>query len=325
MSLFPAPTPLDPAPRFSEAIGREVWIKRDDVGSVGYAGNKIRKLSRLVAEVEERGADTLVIVGARQSNAARATAALCAAREWACVVVVPDDPPASASAPPEANALLGDLFGARYEYLGAGTGWAEAEAAARDLGAARSDNPYILPAGASSPLGALGFVDAHAELLEQLEAIGLEPGAIVHASTSGGTSAGLHVGRALRGGPPIASIDVGRLYGDDTLPRLAALATAAAALLGDGAPPPFAPGDLAVTFAHVGEGYGIYTEAGLSAIRLLARTEGVVCDPVYSGKALGALVSGDPLIPEDGPIVFWHTGGAQSVFAARPAGALLDG
>lgn len=319
MALFPAPTPFERAPRFSEAIGREVWIKRDDVGSVGYAGNKIRKLSRLVAEIEARGADTLVIVGARQSNAARATAALAAARGWACVVVVPDDPP-SPGAPPEANALLGELFGARYEYLGAGTGWAESEAAARDLGASLEGEAYVLPAGASSPLGALGFVDAHQELLDQLDVLGLDAAAIVHASTSGGTSAGLHLGRARHGGPPIVSIDVGRLYGDATLPRLAALATDAAALLG--AAHAFAPGDLAVSVAHVGDGYGAYTAAGLAAIRLLARTEGVVCDPVYSGKALGALVTGDPLLP-DGPLVFWHTGGAQSVFAARPAGALL--
>jgi L-cysteate sulfo-lyase len=316
--LFPTPTPLEPAPRFSEAIGREVWIKRDDVGSVGYAGNKIRKLSRLVAEIEERRADTLVIVGARQSNAARATAALCAARGWKCVVVVPDDSPPSGAAP-EANALLGELFGARYEYLGAGTGWADAEAASRDV----AGNTYVLPAGASSPLGALGFVDAHRELLDQLNALALEPSAVVHASTSGGTSAGLHLGRARHGGPPIVSIDVGRLYGDDTLPRLAALATDASALL-DAPPHTFATEDLTVSFTHVGDGYGVYTEAGLTAIRLLARTEGVVCDPVYSGKALGALVTGDPLIPAaDGPLVFWHTGGAQSVFAARPAGALL--
>lgn len=317
MALFPVPTPLEPAPRFSEAIGREVWIKRDDVGSVGYAGNKIRKLSRLVAEIESQGADTLVIVGARQSNAARATAALCAARGWSCVVVVPDDPP-SADGTPEANALLGELFGARYEYLGAGTGWAEAEAASHDV----AGNTYVLPAGASSPLGALGFVDAHRELLDQLNALGLEPAAIVHASTSGGTSAGLHLGRARHGGPPVVSIDVGRLYGDDTLPRLAALATDASALLG--APHAFAADDLTVSFAHVGDGYGVYTEAGLAAIRLLARTEGIVCDPVYSGKALGALMTGDPLFPAaDGPLVFWHTGGAQSVFAAKPAGALL--
>ncbi|WP_445151977.1 pyridoxal-phosphate dependent enzyme [Baekduia sp. Peel2402] len=318
MALFPAPTPLEPAPRFSEAIGREVWIKRDDVGSVGYAGNKIRKLSRLVAEIEAQAADTLVIVGARQSNAARATAALCAARGWSCVVVVPDDPPVS-GAVPEANALLGELFGARYEYLGAGTVWAEAEAASQDI----SGNTYVLPAGASSPLGALGFVDAHRELLDQLNAVELIPAAIVHASTSGGTSAGLHLGRARHGGPPIVSIDVGRLYGEDTLPRLAALATNASALL-EAPPHAFTADDLTVSFAHVGDGYGVYTEAGLAAIRLLARTEGIVCDPVYSGKALGALVTGDPLIPVgDDPLVFWHTGGAQSVFADKPAGALL--
>jgi 1-aminocyclopropane-1-carboxylate deaminase/D-cysteine desulfhydrase len=306
-------TPLEPAPRFGAAIGREVWLKRDDVGSVGRAGNKIRKLMALADEVEAQGADTLVIVGARQSNAARATAALCAARGWSCVVVVPDDPP-GAGARPEANALLGELFGARYEYLGAGTGWAEAEAASHAV----AGNTYVLPAGASSPRGALGFVAAWAELLEQLEVIGLDPAAVVHASTSGGTSAGLHVGRARDGGPPIVSIDVGRLYGDDTLPRLTALAGATAALAGTAA-----PGAPAVSFAHVGAGYGAYTDAGLDAIRLLARTEGVVCDPVYSGKALGALVAGDALIPGDGPLVFWHTGGAQSVFSARVTEALL--
>lgn len=307
------PTPLEAAPRFGAAIGREVWFKRDDVGSVGYAGNKIRKLMALTEEVEAQGADTLVIVGARQSNAARAMAALCASRGWSCVVVVPDDPPA-AGARPEANALLGELFGARYEYLGAGTGWAEAEAASREVAASLDGKAYVLPAGASSPRGALGFVAAWAELLEQLDGIGLKPAAVVHASTSGGTSAGLHAGRALHGGPPVVSVDVGRLYGDDTLPRLTALAAETATLAGAAPPAP------AVTFAHVGEGYGAYTAAGLDAIRLLARTEGIVCDPVYSGKALPALR--DASLP-GGPLVFWHTGGAQSVFSARVTEALL--
>jgi 1-aminocyclopropane-1-carboxylate deaminase/D-cysteine desulfhydrase-like pyridoxal-dependent ACC family enzyme len=311
-------TPLEPAPRFGAAIGREVWIKRDDVGSVGYAGNKIRKLMALVEEVEARGADTLVIVGARQSNAARATAALCAARGWSCVVVVPDDPPPE-GARPEANAMLGELFGARYEFLGAGTGWAESERASHEVAAALPGKAYVLPAGASSPRGALGFAAAWAELLEQLEVLGLDPAAVVHASSSGGTSAGLHVGRALHGGPPIVSIDVGRLYGDDTLPRLTALAAETAALAG-GATGSVEP---VVSFAHVGEAYGVYTAAGLDAIRLLARTEGIVCDPVYSGKALGALVTGDALIGGDGPLVLWHTGGAQSVFSARVTEALL--
>jgi 1-aminocyclopropane-1-carboxylate deaminase/D-cysteine desulfhydrase-like pyridoxal-dependent ACC family enzyme len=210
-----------------------------------------------------------------------------------------------------------------FEYLGAGTGWAEAEAASREIAAGLPGTPLVLPAGASSPLGTLGFADAWDELLEQLRDVGLTPAAVVHASASGGTSAGLHLGRALRGGPPVVSVDVGRLFGDDTVPRIAGLATDAAALAGR--PRTFSAQDITITFDHVGGGYGVYTDTGLEAIRLLARTEGIVCDPVYSGKALGALVAGDPSIPADGPLVFWHTGGAQSVFSARVAGALLGG
>jgi D-cysteine desulfhydrase len=137
----------------------------------------------------------------------------------------------------------------------------------------------------------------------------------VHASSSCGTAAGLTLGRALHGGPPIVSVDVGRLF-QPVEERILGLAEGAAALLGGGAR--VTDADLGVTFDFVGDGYGQPTRECLEAIRLLAATEGIVCDPVYSGKALAAVAS----VPGAGPVVFWHTGGAQSVFTAEHAAQL---
>jgi 1-aminocyclopropane-1-carboxylate deaminase/D-cysteine desulfhydrase len=313
-ALTPTPTPFQPATRFGAAIGREVWIKRDDIGSIGYAGNKVRKLEFLAPALE--GADTLVIVGARQSNAARATAAFAASTGRRCVVVVPSaapDPPPAA----EGNALLGALFGAEFHHLGP-VDWATAEAGsaqlATELGRSGA-HCAVLPAGCSSPRGALGFVAAHAELLRQVAAAGVEPDAVVHASSSGGTAAGLLLGRALHGGPPIVSVDVGRLF-EPVEERILRLADGAAELIGGGPRPTAA--DLGVTYDFIGDGYARPTRECLEAIRLLAATEGIICDPVYSGKALAAVAGA----PGTGPVVFWHTGGAQSVFTAEHAAVL---
>ncbi len=230
-ALTPTPTPLQPLVRFGAAIGREVWIKRDDIGSIGYAGNKIRKLEYLAPRIEASGVDTLLIVGARQSNAARATAAYAAATGRRCVIVVPSEPP-DPPPPAEANALLSGLFGAEFHHLGA-VGWAEAEAACTELAEAferEGATCDVLPAGCSSPHGTLGFVAAHRELLRQLEDTGTErAAAVVHASSSCGTAAGLALGRALHGGPPILSVDVGRLF-EPVEERILGLADGASAL-----------------------------------------------------------------------------------------------
>jgi 1-aminocyclopropane-1-carboxylate deaminase/D-cysteine desulfhydrase len=314
-ALTPTPTPLQRAPRFGAALGREVWIKRDDIGSIGYAGNKIRKLEFLAPELGD--ADTLLIVGALQSNAARATAAFAAATGRRCVLLIPAEAPAT-SPPAEGNALLGALFGAELRHLGA-VGWAAAERASHEVAAELEGHGArcaVLPAGCSSPRGALGFVAAHAELQAQLGEAELDAAAIVHASSSCGTAAGLLLGRALHGGPPVVSVDVGRLF-EPVEERILGLAEGAAALLGHDRL--VGPGDLGVTYDFVGEGYASPTPECLEAIRLLARTEGIVCDPVYSGKALAALAA----VPGSGPVVFWHTGGAQSVFTAAAARALL--
>jgi 1-aminocyclopropane-1-carboxylate deaminase/D-cysteine desulfhydrase-like pyridoxal-dependent ACC family enzyme len=318
-NLAHGPTPLDHAPRFSASVGRQVWIKRDDIGSAGYAGNKIRKLEYIAAEADADGVDTFVIVGALQSNAARAVAALAAATGRRCIIVVPGARPAART--PEGNHLLSLLFGAELRFSGNSDWAATEEHAAAMLAELRGGGRtvMVLPPGCSSPIGVIGFVAAYRELLDQIRSLEAPPAAIVHASGSGGTAAGLHLGRSLYGGPPIVSVDVGRLF-VDIRQRIAALATEAATALG--APRAVDEADVNLTFGFVGDGYSVPTAEGLDAIRLLARTEGVVCDPVYSGKALAAVASARAHIPE-GPVVFWHTGGAQSVLTCEASGQLL--
>jgi 1-aminocyclopropane-1-carboxylate deaminase/D-cysteine desulfhydrase-like pyridoxal-dependent ACC family enzyme len=319
--LTPTPTPLDMAPRFSAEIGREVWIKRDDIGSIGLAGNKVRKLEYIAAQADDEGIDAFIVVGALQSNAARAVAALAAATGRRCVIAVPGEKQPVQS--PEGNLLLSLLFGAEIRFVGA-TEWAEAEHAAGEIAAeieSTGQHAMLLPTGASSPLGAASFVAAHQELLMQLDRLDTAPALIVHASSSGGTAAGLHLGQLNRGGPRILSVDVGRLF-PDVRSRIAELATLAAEVLG--APRAVACDDISITFDFVGDGYAIPTVECLAAIRLLARTEGIVCDPVYSGKALAAICSGH-LPGSSGPVVFWHTGGAQSVLTAAAGQLLVSG
>jgi D-cysteine desulfhydrase family pyridoxal phosphate-dependent enzyme len=316
LRLAELPTPLQRAPRFSEAIGTEVWIKRDDIGSVGLAGNKVRKLEYVLADAIAQGADTIVIIGAGQSNAARATAAACAMRGLRCVLVLGGDEPPS----PTGNLLLDRLFGAELHFAG-DVGWAELfEAAQRVSDDLRTGGatPYTLPAGASSPVGAIGFVTAWSELTDQLAEHDVDARTLWFASSSGGTHAGLLLGRAVSGtGPELRGIGVAADIAPDLPAYIESLAGDAANLIGTSTRIASAELDM----SHIGEGYGIPTPEGLEAIRLLARTEGIVCDPVYSGKALAALVAAE----HDGPAVFWHTGGYHALFAPRYGDAIAGG
>jgi D-cysteine desulfhydrase family pyridoxal phosphate-dependent enzyme len=311
VSLAQLPTPFQRLERFGEAIGAEVWIKRDDVGSIGLAGNKVRKLEYVLAEALAQSADTVVIIGAEQSNAARATAAACAQLGLRCVLVLSGDEPTS----PTGNLLLDELFGAEVHFAG-DVGWAELwEASQRISERLRGEGavPYTLPAGASSPLGACGFVQAWHELRDQ----GADAGTLYFASSSCGTYAGLLLGRAMSGhtGPELRAIGVAPDVVPDVPGYIAGLAAGAAELLGVQADIP--PPDVDMRF--LGDGYAIPTPEGIEAIRLLARTEGIVCDPIYSGKALAALVAAD----HEGPAVFWHTGGYHALFAPRFGDAVL--
>jgi D-cysteine desulfhydrase family pyridoxal phosphate-dependent enzyme len=309
VELTTLPTPLERAPRLSRELGVEVWLKRDDFGSLGLAGNKVRKLEFTLGEALAGGAETVVTLGAPQSNHARATASAAARLGLHAVLVVGGEPPAG---PPTGNLLLDALFGAEVLYAGTEE-WAQLAATVEAVRQDRA-NAYALPAGGSSPVGALGFAAAYAELLGQLESAQIRPQHVYHASTSGGTHAGLMLGHALaRGGPAPVGFDVGQIVPDG--PGLTAwLANEAGALLG--ADVSLTEDDAHLDLSQLGDGYGAFTEAGIEAIGLLARTEGVVLDPVYSAKGMAGLIADARAGRIDGPVVFWHTGGGPSLFAA---------
>lgn len=301
-------TPLHPAPRLSAAAGGDIWLKRDDIGPVATAGNKIRKYDLVLGKALADGAQVLITTGAAQSNSARAGAAAAALCGLRCRLILAGHPPQVASG----NLLLDELLGAEIRFAGDVT-WAALEEAVL---AEASDTAVVAPVGCSSPLGSLGFALAYLELREQCAAAGVAPGAVVHASSSLGTHAGLLVGRALAGDQtPIIGIDVGAIHED--LPAAAdALAREAAQLIGVELQHPRS--DIRTGF--MGPGYGIPDESTALAVELFARTEAVILDPVYSGKAAAGALSLIDDLP--GPLIFWHTGGYQALFDPPHAAAL---
>jgi D-cysteine desulfhydrase family pyridoxal phosphate-dependent enzyme len=307
--LLPEPTPLHRLPRLSEELGRELWIKRDDLTAVGVGGNKIRKLEYLLGEADEARADVLVTVGAVQSNHCRAVAAAASITGRDCHLVLAGAQPPTATG----NLLLDEYLGATSEYL-PDAGWAEifdaAEAACQQL-RAQGRRPFLMPAGGSTATGSLGYANAYREFLQQCEAVGLEPAAIVHATGSGGTQAGLIAGRELLGGEArIVAVAVS-LDADLMAPVSDGLADVLLRQLGAdvGLRQP-----AAVLAGYRGSEYGVETHAGRQALMLMLTREGILLDPVYTAKAFAAIVAGDSALPA-GPIVFWHTGGAPAVFA----------
>ncbi len=312
--LIPLPTPFHLLERFSEAVGVEVWAKRDDVGPVSLAGNKVRKLEYLLADALASGCDVLVTTGAAQSNSARASAAAAAAVGMDAVLVLSGDEPAQ----PTGNLVVDRLVGAEIRFAG-DVGWDRLDQMVREVASelrAQGRNPYTAPVGCSSPLGALGFAAAWFELVDQIASAGISPSAVYHTSTSGGTHAGLILGRALGGeGPSVKGVSAGKVQ-DDPVAHHRDLALESAALVG-------AEVDVEVSldFSWIGPGYGVPTPEADEAIRLLARTEAILCDPVYSGKGLAGLVGDAPSL--DGPVVFWHTGGWHALFHPAFTGSLL--
>ncbi len=304
------PTPLHRLERFSEAVGAEIWIKRDDIQGVALAGNKIRKFDLVLGQALAKGYDTLVTTGARQSNSARTGAAAAAMLGMDCVLLLSGDEPPRATA----NLLLDHLLGADVRFAG-DVGWAdlnrELDRIVTDLDAT-GRRAFAAPVGCSSPLGTLGFARAFQELDGQLEALGLAPEAVVHASTSGGTHAGLLVGRALSERDlRLIAVDVGLISRRPAF-TLARMANRAAEELGFDAG--ISEAEIEVLEDQLGDGYAIPTPAGDAAIALLARTEAILTDPVYSGKGLAGLLALVERGELSGPIVFWHTGGYHALF-----------
>jgi D-cysteine desulfhydrase len=305
------PTPVEPAPRLARAIGLgpdDLWVKRDDLTGLGGGGNKIRKLEWTVGAALAEGADTLVTTGAPQSNHARLTAAAAARAGLDAVLVLRGSPGASRSG----NLALDGLFGARLAWAGdvdqAGLDAAAAEVCEQlRKGGAR---PALIPFGGSSTLGARGYVRCGEELRAQLP--GLRT--VVVALGSGGTAAGLV---ASLGSEAVLGVDVGALADPATaVVRFAAPLTSEA----------LTPERLRVRRDQVGDGYAALTGPVREALRLAARTEGLVLDPTYTGRALAGLVAAvrDGDVRPGERTVFVHTGGLPGLFGHAEAVAYAE-
>lgn len=308
------PTPLVEVPRLAAQLGGpRLWMKRDDQTGLGLGGNKVRKLEFLVGEARAQGCDTLVTSGAIQSNHCCQTAAAAAAVGLECVLALGGEEPTGAL---NGNLLLDRLFGATVRWCGARRKGEEVPAILEEL--RRSGrHPYEIPYGGSNEVGAMGFVAAMSELGTQLRALRLRSASIVVASSSGGTQAGMVVGANLfRLRVRIVGIAIDKAEAGEGMheERLADLARRLALRLGMS--DRYTPGQFNVRTGYLGGGYGVIGELEQNAITLAARTEGVVLDPVYTGRAMGGLVDliQGGAFAHDEAIVFWHTGGTPALF-----------
>jgi D-cysteine desulfhydrase/L-cysteate sulfo-lyase len=317
VSLAHLPTPLEPLPRLAEALGASegIWIKRDDATGLALGGNKVRKLEFLIGEAQAAGATSLITVGGVQSNHARQTAAAAARLGLRCQLVLAKVVPmAGTDYESSGNVLLDRLFGAEV-FIEAD----EAAAALRirsllDAAEAQDERVAVFPAGGSTATGAFGYVAAAAELDAQLRAESLGLTALYVATSTAGTAAGLVCGLSTcRPELPVVAVCTAGTAADARA-RLDPLVPEICQRLELAAPEPNA-----VRFRDefLGEGYGIPHATTLEAVRLCADLEGLLLDPVYTGKAMAALIADVRAGRCDGPILFWHTGGAPGLFAYR--------
>ena len=303
------PTPVEELPRLSEVLGGvQILVKRDDQTGLALGGNKTRKLEFLLAEAQVQGARTLITAGAVQSNHCRQTAAAAAHFGFDCILVLAGEKPGSMSG----NLFLDGLFGAQLEWAGntnREVALAEVFAAAQRQGR----RPCLIPYGGSSPLGASAYTLAMGELLEQE----VHPDWIVFASSSGGTQAGLVAGGKIygyRGQVLGISVDEPATI---LQARVAGLAQSTANLLGETIT--FKADEILVNADYLGAGYGVMGEPEREAIILFARLEGLLLDPVYTGRAAAGLIdlARQGFFPAGQQVLFWHTGGTPALFVDR--------
>ncbi|WP_189370458.1 D-cysteine desulfhydrase [Tateyamaria omphalii] len=316
VSLGHLPTPLEPMDRLSEHLGGpRIWVKRDDCTGLSSGGNKTRKLEFLMADAQRQGADTIITQGATQSNHARQTAAAAAKLGMACHILLEDRTGSKdENYVLNGNVLLDRLHGATVSKRPGGADMnAEmttlAEQVLRD-----GKIPYVVPGGGSNPIGALGYVNCARELTEQAAKAGLGIDALVHATGSSGTQAGLVVGlAALKSSVHLLGVGV-RAPQDKQEQMVFDLAQRTADFLGTGLS--IERSDVRANCDYVGPGYGLPTPGMVDAIKLLAETEGLLFDPVYSGKGLDGLIDQIRKGYFDGMnnIVFLHTGGSAALF-----------
>ncbi|MGD9861721.1 MAG: D-cysteine desulfhydrase [Pseudodonghicola sp.] len=313
------PTPLEPMDRLSKALGGpRLWIKRDDCTGLSTGGNKTRKLEFLMGEALARKADVVITQGATQSNHVRQTAAFCARLGLECHAILEDRTGfTDADYRLNGNVLLDALHGATVEHVPADTDMVAAcETAAAEL-RGKGKTPYIIPGGGSNPTGALGYANCALELVNQANDMGLPISRIVHATGSAGTQAGLITGlRAINAGIPLLGIGV-RAPKEKQEANVFALAQATADKLGCAGV--VSRDDVVANTDYVGPGYGVPNEATIEAIETFSRLEGILLDPVYSGKGAAGLIDlvRKGAFADDANIVFLHTGGSAGLFGYR--------
>lgn len=301
------PTPVEPLPRLSAALGGvRLWIKRDDQTGLALGGNKTRKLEYLVAQAQADDARTLITRGAPQSNHCRQTAAAAARFGFDCMLVLRGSPPPQ----PNGNLLLDRLLGAELVWCGD----RDPEMVLRetfDEAQTGGRRPYLIPYGGSSPTGAL----AYAEAIREFQGQGIEVDRIVFASSSGGTQAGMVAGsRAYRMAARIYAISVDQPAAQ-LQAQVATLAGEVAELIGGREA--FDASAIEVDDRFLGGGYGVLSDREREAIGLFARMEGILLDPVYTGRAAAGLlelIRSREISPEE-RVLFWHTGGTPALFA----------
>jgi D-cysteine desulfhydrase len=307
--LLTSLTPVEEMPRLRDAIGTgsRLLVKRDDAIPFGFGGNKVRKLSLVAGQARATGADTLITCGGVQSNHARVTAAAAAKLGMRCVIVANGTPPGRLTG----NALLDGLLGARVHYVTGRNDRAPAmdEIAASEQSAGR--RPFVIPLGASTPLGAVGFALAVAELADQVE----PPDVIVHASSSGGTQAGLVAGCSALGWSTrvigISADEPARELAGTIATIVSGMATLVPGLTA------VSPDAIEVDDRFIGDGYGIPTDASREAQSLAATTEALFLDHTYTAKAMAGLIGRcrDGSFAGARTILFWHTGGQPGLLA----------
>lgn len=315
LDLVGAATPLQRLDRLSDYLGREIYIKRDDVTPLAMGGNKLRKLEFLAAEALHQGADVLVTAGAVQSNHVRQTAAVAVRLGLHCVALLEN--PIGTTAMnylTNGNRLLLDLFNVEVVTCDELNEPDRQLAELAERLEAQGFRPYVIPVGGSNALGALGYVQCALEIVEQShQRVSFD--AVVVASGSAGTHAGLAVGlEHLLPQTELIGVTVSRRI-EQQLPKVVAIQQALAARLALAS-----IAEITLWDDYFAPQYGMPNDEGTAAVALLARLEGMLLDPVYTGKAMAGLIDGiaQRRYRGDGPILFIHTGGAPALFAYHP-------
>lgn len=313
-SLGYFPTPLIELTRLSKTLGGpNIYMKRDDNTGLALGGNKTRKLEYIIGDALAKGADTVITAGAIQSNHCRQTAGAAASLGLECHLVLGGEEPEQ----PQGNLLLDKVYGCHIHWTGENRKGEDIPALVAQL-KAEGKKPYVIPYGGSNELGAVAFIEAYKELNAQREALKVDFSYIIFASSSGATHAGLMLGnKILQTHSQIVGINIDK--GEmDKVPfdeHIVSLANSTAQLIA--ADYQFTADDLILNSDYVGDGYGVIGELEKEAIALTAQNEGILLDPVYTGRAMGGLIDmiRTGQIKATDNVLFWHTGGAPALFA----------